>query len=93
MNRGEIYRVTHPSARDPKKRRVFAVVSRHVLIDPRFSSVICAPIYTAYDGLATQRPVGPDEGLKQESSIHCDKLVRGIVRYDSEYRRQLQCES
>jgi mRNA interferase MazF len=75
MNRGELYRVIHPSARDPKKYRVFAVVSRQVLIDSRFSTVVCAPIYTAYDGLATQVPVGPDEGLKHESSIHCDELV------------------
>jgi len=75
MNRGELYRVTHPSAHDPKKYRVFVVVSRQTLIDSRFSSVICAPIYTAYDGLATQVAVGPDEGLKHESSIHCDELV------------------
>ena len=75
MNRGELYRVAHPSARDPKKYRVFVVVSRQVLIDSRFSTVICAPIYTAYDSLATQVPVGPDEGLKHESSIHCDELV------------------
>jgi mRNA interferase MazF len=46
-----------------------------VLIDSRFSTLICAPIYTAYDGLATQVPIGPDEGLKHESSIHCDELV------------------
>jgi mRNA interferase MazF len=37
--------------------------------------VICAPIYTAYDGLATQVPIGTDEGLKHESSVHCDELV------------------
>jgi len=75
MKRGELYRVAHPSARDPKKSRVFVVVSRRVVIDSRFSTVVCAPIYTAYDGLATQVPVGPDEGLKHESSIHCDELV------------------
>ena len=75
MKRGQLYRVAHPSARDPKKYRVFVVVSRQVLIDSRFSTVVCAPIYTAYDGLATQVPVGPDEGLKHESSIHCDELV------------------
>ncbi len=75
MKRGEMYRVAHPSAHDPKKFRVFLIVSRQVLIDSRFSTVICAPIYTAYDGLATQVPVGPDEGLKHDSSIHCDELV------------------
>lgn len=75
MKRGELYRVEHPSARDPKKYRVFVVVSRQVLIGSRFSTVICAPIYTAYDALSTQVPVGPGEGLKHESSIHCDELV------------------
>jgi mRNA interferase MazF len=75
MKRGELYRVAHPSARDPKKYRIFVVISRQVLIDSRFSTVICAPIYTAYDGLSTQVPVGTDEGLKHNSSIHCDELV------------------
>lgn len=75
MKRGELYRVSHPSVRDPKKYRVFVIVSRQVLIDSRFSMVICAPIYTAYDGLATQAPIGLDEGLKHESSVHCDELV------------------
>ena len=75
MKRGELYRVAHPTARDPKKSRVFLVVSRQVLIDSRFSTVICAPVYTAYHGLQTQIPIGTDEGLKHESSIHCDELI------------------
>lgn len=75
MRRGELYRVKHPSSRDPKKFRVFVVVSRQVLIDSRFSTVVCAPIYTACEGLSTQVPVGSDEGLKHDSSIHCDELV------------------
>ena len=75
MKRGELYRVGHPSARDPKKSRVFVIVSRQVLIDSRFSTVICAPIYSVHDGLSTQVLVGADEGLKHDSSIHCDELV------------------
>jgi len=51
------------------------VVSRQVLIDSRYSTVMCAPVYTAYDGLATQVPVGFSEGLTHESSIHCDEVV------------------
>ncbi len=74
MKRGELYRVAHPS-QDPKKFRVFVVVSRQALIDSRFSTVVCAPIYTIHDGLASQVAVGPDEGLKHDSSIHCDELV------------------
>jgi mRNA interferase MazF len=54
---------------------VFAIVSRQILIDSRFSTVICAPVYTSYEKLSTQVPVGIDEGLKHDSSIHCDELV------------------
>ncbi len=75
MRRGELYRVTRPSSRDPKKFRVFVIVSRQILIDSRFSTVICAPVYTAYDGLSTQVAVGIDEGLKHDSGIHCDELI------------------
>jgi len=46
-----------------------------VLIESRFSTVICAPVYTSYDGLSTQVAVGVDEGLKHDSSLHCDELV------------------
>lgn len=75
MRRGELYRVKNPSARDPRRHRVFVIVSRQVLIDSRFSTLICAPIYTAYEGLSTQVPVGTDEGLKHDSAVHCDDLV------------------
>ncbi len=75
MKRGELYRVRHPSRQDPKRSRVFAVVSRQVLIDSRFSTVMCVPVYTAYDGLATQVPVGVEEGLAHDSSLHCDEVV------------------
>ncbi len=75
MKRGDLYRVEHPSARDPKKSRVFVIVSRQVLIDSRFSTVICAPVYSVHAGLSTQVLVGIDEGLKHDSSLHCDELV------------------
>ena len=75
MNRGELYRVRHPSARDPKRSLVFVIVSRPVLVESRFSTVICAPINTVYDGLSTQVLVGVEERLKHGSSIHCDELV------------------
>lgn len=75
MKRGELYRVIHPSARGPRKHRVFVVVSRQVLIESRFSTVMCAPLYSTHDGLSTQVLVGVEEGLKHESSIHCDELV------------------
>ncbi len=75
MKRGDLYRVRKPSARDPKRSRVFVVVSRQVFIDSRFSTVICAPIYSSYKGFETQVPIGVEDGLKHESSIYCDELI------------------
>jgi mRNA interferase MazF len=75
LKRGEFYRVYKASRTDPKRSRVFVIVSRQVLIDSNFSTVICAPVYTTYDGLSTQIAIGTIEGLKHESSIHCDELI------------------
>lgn len=75
MQRGDLYLVRKPGQTDPRKQRVFVVVSRQVLIDSTFSSVICAPVYSRHDGLATQVPLGIGEGLKHESSVHCDELI------------------
>ncbi|MCW5968430.1 MAG: type II toxin-antitoxin system PemK/MazF family toxin [Blastocatellales bacterium] len=75
MKRGELYRVAKPSSRDPKRYRMFVIVSRQILIESKFSTVICAPIYSRHDGLSTQVSVGVEEGLKHDSSIHCDELV------------------
>ena len=75
MTRGELYRVYRGSRDDPRNYRVFVVVSRQALIDSRFSTVVCAPVFSSFDGLSTQVPVGVDEGLKHDSSIFCDQLV------------------
>ena len=85
MKRGELYRVAKPSSRDPKKYRVFVIVSRQILIESNFSTVICAPIYSRHNGLSTQVPVGIEEGLKHDSSIHCDELVSLPKSYLTSY--------
>jgi mRNA interferase MazF len=54
---------------------VFVVVSRPALIESKFSTLVCAPVYSRRDGLATQVEIGVEDGLKHESSIHCDALV------------------
>lgn len=74
MTRGELYRVYKPGS-DAKQYRTFVIVSRQALIDSRFSTVVCAPVFTSGEGLSTQVAVGPDEGLKHESWIMCDNLV------------------
>lgn len=60
---------------DTRPSRVFVVVSRQALIDSRFATVVCTPIYTGGEGLSTQVEVGTDEGLKHSSWITCDNLV------------------
>lgn len=75
MRRGDFYLVRKPGQADPRKQRVFVVVSRQALIDSKFSTVICAPVYSRRDGLSTQVFAGIEDGLKHESSVHCDELV------------------
>jgi mRNA interferase MazF len=75
VRRGDLYRVAKPGGGDPKAFRVFAVASRQAAIDSRFATVVCAPVYSARHGLASQVPVGVDEGFKHDSALHCDELV------------------
>jgi mRNA interferase MazF len=74
MIRGDIYRVQDPAG-DPKRYRCFVVVSRQALIDTRFSTVICAPIFSRGLALETQVSIGINEGMKHESWIVCDNLA------------------
>jgi len=74
VKRGDLYRVRRPPS-DPRPARVFVVVSRHTLLAARFSTASCAPVFTRRDGLATQVDIGVDEGMKHDSTIHCDELV------------------
>jgi mRNA interferase MazF len=67
VRRGELYRVRKPG--------VFVIVSRQVLLDSRYSTAVCAPVFTHGEDLATQVPVGMAEGLKHKSWITCDNLV------------------
>jgi mRNA interferase MazF len=75
VKRGEFYRVYKGSRNDPKDFRVFIIVSRQLLIDSRYATVTCAPVYTTCNGLSTQVEVGIEEGLKHDSAIHCDELI------------------
>ena len=74
MRRGDLYRVRRPPG-DPRTSRVFVVVSRQALLDSKFSTAVCAPIYTQGRELGTQVAVGPGEGLKHPSWIFCDDLA------------------
>ncbi len=74
MRRGNLYRVSKPGG-DPKRFRVFVVVSRQASIDSKFSSVMCAPVLSNGVGLTTQVAVGTGQGLKHDSWILCDGLT------------------
>lgn len=75
MKRGELYLVEKATKNDTKKQRVFFVVSRQVLIDSSYSTIICAPVYTTTEAVDTQVSVSIEEGLKHQSWIRCDELV------------------
>jgi mRNA interferase MazF len=85
MKRGELYRVSLGSKTDTKKQRVYIIVSRQELIDSAYSTLICAPVYTNYDGLSTQVPVGTEEGLKHPSAIRCDELISILKKRLTDY--------
>jgi mRNA interferase MazF len=74
VRRGEIYRVERPNE-DPKRFRSYAIVSRQGLIDSRFPTVICAPVFSRGEGASTQVRIGINEGMKHDSWILCDNLV------------------
>ncbi|HEX8107606.1 MAG TPA: type II toxin-antitoxin system PemK/MazF family toxin [Kofleriaceae bacterium] len=74
LRRGELYRVRHPSG-DTRRSRVVVVVSRPAHLASRFSTAICAPVYSQRGGLSTEVEVGPTEGLKHPSAILCDVLT------------------
>jgi mRNA interferase MazF len=74
VRRGDHYRV-YKLYGDPKSHWVFVVVRRQVLIESRFTTVVCAPVFSTGEGLSTQVAVGLVEGLKHPSRIMCDNLV------------------
>ena len=73
IRRGELYLVKSPSG-DPRRQRVVVVVSRQALCDGQHSTLICATVYSRRLGVASEVHVGEREGLKRDSSIHCDDL-------------------
>ncbi len=46
-----------------------------MLIDSKFSTVVCAPVFTNGEGLSTQVAVDLEEGTKHPSRIMGDNLV------------------
>lgn len=76
MTRGEIYRSTEKVPERGHKPGFYVVVSRAFIGEnDDVSTVICAPIYSEFLGLATEVSVGVEDGLPHGSSIRCDFLT------------------
>jgi len=37
--------------------------------------VICAPVYSKYNGSPTQVEIGTDDGMKHDNVVYCDELM------------------
>ena len=81
MKRGELYRVRVPRG-DARRARVFLIVSRPEFTGVPYSSVVCAPVYSNGQGLATEVSITPAEGMKRQSWLRCDEVTsvaRGLL--------------
>jgi mRNA interferase MazF len=74
MIRGDLISPTSAGG-DPNQYRTFVVVSRQVLSDSRFSTVVCAPVFSSGDALSTPVASGPTAGLNHECWIMCDNFA------------------
>ena len=76
MIRGEIYRSPDKVPKRGHKPGFYVAVSRSFIAGNNdVSTVVCAPIYPEFLGLATEVAVGIEDGLPRESSIRCDFLT------------------
>ena len=89
MNRGDLYLVKKPGQGDPKRQRIFVVVSRSGLLDTPYSTLICAPVYSSYHGLETQVQLDHADGMKDACAIHCDNLMSVPRKALTDYRGRL----
>lgn len=75
MTRGEIYRTSERLPERGHKPGFYVVVSRRFVVEnDDISTVICAPVYSAVLGVATEVVLGPEEGLPRTSAVRCDFL-------------------
>ena len=84
MQRGELYRVRHPSG-DPRLFRTFLVASRNRFLQANYASATCVPVYSTIHGLDTEIPLDERNGLKHPSAGRCDELQRMLRRDLTDY--------
>lgn len=78
MRRGELYRAGAQGT-DPRRYRIYLLVSRQALIDSRYSTIRAVPVYSNVANVPTEVPIGPESGLAAPSWLRCDE-VTGIAR-------------
>lgn len=71
MRRGEVYWADLPA---PAGRRPVVIVTRTSALRYRAALTI-APVTRRIRGIPSEVPVGPGEGLRQESVANCDSLL------------------
>lgn len=71
MKRGEIY---WADLGPPAGRRPVLIVSRTAAV-PVLSAVVVAPITRTIRGIASEVPLGEDEGLPEDCVANCDNLL------------------
>jgi mRNA interferase MazF len=75
VTRGEIYRTSERLPERGHKPGFYVVVSRRFVVEnDDIATVICAPVYSAVLGVATEIVVGPEEGVPRTSGVRCDFL-------------------
>ena len=93
LNRGEIW---HYRFSGPDKTRPVLILSRQEVIG-LLHTVMVAPVTSAIRGLASEVPVGVDEGLKHPSAVNLDhvqtveksQLVRFVGHLPAERMREV----
>ncbi|MEA2023891.1 MAG: type II toxin-antitoxin system PemK/MazF family toxin [Actinomycetota bacterium] len=71
MSRGEIYWADLDA---PAGRRPVCVLTRSAAVEV-LSGIVCAPITRTTRGIRSEVPVGPAQGLPEESVINCDTVI------------------
>src|SRR4051794_15454227 len=56
------------------KRRPVLVLTRELMVG-RMSTVTVAPVTSTIHGIATEVPVGTQNGLPQSSAVKCDQIT------------------
>jgi mRNA interferase MazF len=70
MRRGDLYWARLP---EPHGRRPVVIVSRTAAVRVR-PVVTIAPVTRTIRGIASELPLGPDDGLREASAAICDNL-------------------